>query len=129
MKPAKLMKTFFNAVAGHAVGEAKHHSLMTEYWADDTPQFASHQNCADSWTALSNTCGELAEECLKAENGDGELEKLFDVVPSRVSVIAPDAPAKTFRAVPRFGAPPMPTVAPDAIFEKIFGDFGDGTGD
>jgi hypothetical protein len=128
MKPAYLMGKFFKTCADHFQSESEHHSVMSEGWDENSKQAASHADRAEKCSKLAKTCSSLADKCGKAESA-ADFEKLFgdagdELRPTGVSIIAPTAPAKKLTAVPRFGAPPMPTVEPDSIFGKIFGDLG-----
>jgi hypothetical protein len=61
---------------------------------------------ADEHVAMSEYHSAACDKCAKAAASD--LEKANQVMPTRVSAIAPTAPA---RAVPRFGQPETPAAA------------------
>jgi hypothetical protein len=118
------MGKFFKTCADHFAAESEHHGVMAKGWDENSEQHTSHADRADACSKLAKTCNSLADKCGKGDVGD--FEKLFgdEVMPSRVSIVAPDAPGKTVRAVPRHGQPALPTTAADAVFEKIYGNLG-----
>jgi hypothetical protein len=127
-----LAKKFLTAVADRAYGVSQHHdkrskahAAMADGLEKGSPEHAFHKSAvhehADEsakWAELGETCAEWANKCGKAD-GD-QMEKLFGMdddrlVPSAVSVVAPDAP----RAIPRFGSPQISKTDVDPAFRKM----------
>jgi hypothetical protein len=112
---------------------AKHHSELAKCFgklgkAEGMEETASeiaqaHEGLAQQHMDLSEfnvqCCKSLDAAAKSAGMGGGD--DLDRIVPDRISVLAPEQPVG-LRAIPRAGAPPMPSVEVDDMFGKIYVD-------
>jgi hypothetical protein len=88
-----------------------------------------YANCALEFLGQSqahiddaDACTEICKILSESRKAAGIADDLDAIVPTQISRVAPDAPSKAFRAIPRAGQPPIPVAAADSIFEKVYGD-------
>ena len=114
---------YFTRAGEHHVAKAKHHAAMAEHLsnlADDLGKAqndgalglsemckamaAEHAGVSDEHTGMADECAKCAKafsEANKSMHGD----ELDEVMPTRISVVAPTAPANGVRPVYRTGQP------------------------
>jgi phosphoserine phosphatase len=104
------LKKFFTSAAGHHTQMAKLAESAMNTCEEDDPSREMHKTAMDSHINHAQTCTECAKACseMKTHKIAGMDDEIMPL-PEGFSRIAGDAPAHTYRMVPRTGGPPVQT--------------------
>jgi hypothetical protein len=127
-----LLHKHFTRTAEHHVKKAEHHAVIASHASgllamhkaegldtealDDLLQryIDSHAAIADEHQSMAEHCTECAKTCAASGKAMGD-----EIMPTLISLIAPESPAQRVRAVPRFGAPPLQKTEVDEKFAHL----------
>jgi hypothetical protein len=110
MRPKELMKKFLTASAAHHAEMAAAHQTSADDFEKGSSEHTFHSAAAKSHLTAGEESAACCQECMKADFGELSKAEGFDwdaLIPTRISAIAPEAPANV-RAIPRAGAPNVP---------------------